>query len=81
MRASKKKRRAELAAEPVEHVPAFEDEQKQDLFAQVLQAAKNAAPVQLIGIDRHRAHCEELKRVKAERMAKKAERFANHQKC
>ena len=34
VRASKKQRRAELAAEPVEHVPAFEDAQKQDMFAQ-----------------------------------------------
>ena len=81
VRASKKKRRDDLAAEPVERVPAFEDEQKQDLFAQVLAAARNAAPVQLIGIDRHRAHMEELKRVKAERNAKKAERFAKHLKC
>ena len=68
-------------AEMVDDVPAFVDHEKQDLFQQVLNAAKNAAPTNLIGADAHRARSEELKRQKLERQRLKAERFAAHKKC
>ena len=41
----------------------------------------NAAPTGQIPADEHQAHCAELKRIKAERQARKAERFAAHKKC
>ena len=82
--ASGKKKRERDASQPpadVERPAAFEDESKQDLMRKILSAASTAAPVELIGPDRHRAHVDDLKRRKADRAARRAERFSQHLKC
>jgi hypothetical protein len=61
--------------------PAFQDNSKEAFFRQVLNAAASSKASGMIPADEHRARCNELKRLKAERAAKKAERFAAHKKC
>ena len=75
-----KKKRAKDEMEKLD-APAFEDSSKNAMFQQILSAAKTSKPSGMIAADEHRARCEELKRVRAERQALKAERFAAHKKC
>lgn len=65
----------------VDRPAAFEDESKDELFRRILSSAKQAAPVDLIPADVHRAHVGDLKRRKQNRAAQKAERFSLHLKC
>ena len=76
----KRDRDAEMA-DDVDRPAAFEDEGKSALMRKILESARSAAPENLIGADAHRARMSELKRRKADRAAKRAERFAAHQKC
>jgi len=76
-----KKKRAKGDEEAVEAPNAFEDSSKNAMFQQILSSAKTSRPSGMIPADEHRARCEELKRVRAERQALKAERFAAHKKC
>ena len=55
-------------------IPAFDDVSTEDLFRSVLNSARTAPSSDLIPVDAHRAHMEEVKRQSAERRAAKAAR-------
>lgn len=73
----KKKKKLGLAPPrpTVEHVPAFADTSKEDMFRAVLQAARNHATsgaAAVHPIDAHRERCEAARRNKADKKAAKA---------
>lgn len=67
--------------EEIERPAAFEDESKETMFQRILSSAKGATHQPRIAADEHRVHMNALKAAKAERAARKMERFKAHLKC
>ena len=59
----------------------FEDGSKESLLRNILTSAAAAQPTGMIPADEHRARVTHLKRLKADRAARKAVNFAAHKKC